>query len=63
MFLTSRKLAIRNRKLNVMFAKSASFTARISLSKTWIEDIAISPENRDVSVTYTDKKEVIIKKL
>lgn len=52
------------KKLRIMFAKSGSgsITTRISLPKTWINEMNIDSENRDVKVTYEDNK-IIIEKL
>lgn len=53
-----------HRDLKVMFAKSGSgsITTRLAIPKKWANDMGLSPEEREVEVTYTDNKEIIIKK-
>ena len=49
------------RELNISFNKSGSgsYTPRISLPATWINEMGIDKENRKVSVTFKDGKIII----
>lgn len=51
------------RELNISFNKSGSgsYTPRISLPATWINEMGIDKENRKVSVTFKDGKIIIEK--
>ncbi len=51
------------RELNISFSKSGSgsYTPRISLPATWINEMGIDKENRKVSVTLKDGKIIIEK--
>lgn len=51
------------RELNISFNKSGSgsYTPRISLPATWINEMGIDKENRKVSVTFKDGQIVIEK--
>lgn len=51
------------RKLNISFSKSGSgsYTPRISLPATWIKEMGIDVENREVLVSF-DNEEITIKK-
>lgn len=56
------------RDLKVMFNKSGgnaskgAFSTKISLPKKWINEMEITLEERDVNVTFEDKKIIIEKK-
>lgn len=51
------------RELNISFNKSGSgsYTPRISLPATWINEMGIDKENRKVSVTFKDGQIIIEK--
>ncbi len=51
------------RKLRVAFNKSGkgSFTPRLILPMSWIKEMNISPDERDVLVTFEDGKIIIEK--
>ena len=51
------------RELNISFSKSGSgsYTPRISLPATWIKDMGIDVENREVLVSF-ENEEITIKK-
>jgi len=46
------------RKLKILFGKSGSgsISPRISLPMSWIKDMGLSQENREVNVKYDEKK-------
>lgn len=49
----------------MMFAKSGSgsITARLAVPKKWLNDMGVTPEEREVELEYLEeKKEIIIKK-
>lgn len=50
------------RILKVLFGKSGSgsISPRISLPMSWIKDMGLSQENREVTVKYDEKKKQII---
>lgn len=53
------------RKLRILFGKSGSgsVSPRISLPMSWIKDMGLSQENREVNVKYDEaKKQIIIEK-
>ena len=53
------------RILKVLFGKSGSgsISPRISLPMSWIKDMGLSQENREVTVKYDEnKKQIIIEK-
>jgi len=53
------------RKLKVLFGKSGNgyLTPRISLPISWIKDMGISQENRNVKVIFNEEtKQIIIEK-
>lgn len=56
-----------NRELKIMFNKSGgnkgnnSYSPKLSIPKVWLDDMGITPEDRDVHVTYVNK-EITIKK-
>lgn len=56
------------RELKVVFNKSGgtaskgSYSPKISLPKKWIDEMGITPDERDVKVTFEDKKIIIEKK-
>lgn len=51
------------RELNISFNKSGSgsYTPRISLPATWINEMGIDKENRKVSVAFKDGQIIIEK--
>lgn len=51
------------RNLNVSFNKSGSgsITPRISLPATWIKEMGIDMENREVEVNFENGKIIIVK--
>ena len=54
------------RTLRVMFNKDGRgvIGTKITLPITWVRDMGVSPEDRDVNVEYDEeKKEITIKKL
>ena len=53
------------RKLNIIFNKSGSgsINTKVSLPITWIKQMGITENNREVVATYDEEKqEIIIKK-
>ena len=56
------------RDMKVMFNKSGgtaskgSYSPKISLPKSWLDEMEITLEERDVKVTFEDKKIIIEKK-
>lgn len=56
------------REMKVMFNKSGgtaskgSYSPKISLPKSWLDEMEITLEERDVKVTFEDKKIIIEKK-
>jgi hypothetical protein len=53
------------RKLNIIFNKSGSGSTntKLSLPITWIKQMGITENNREIVATYNEKKqEIIIKK-
>lgn len=57
-------ILLEQRKLRIGFNKSGkgSFTPRLILPMSWIKEMNISPDERDVLVTFEDGK-IIIEKL
>ena len=54
------------RTLKVIFGKDGrgSTNSKITLPISWLKDMGVNPENREVSVDYNEeKKEIIIKKV
>ncbi|WP_195940925.1 AbrB/MazE/SpoVT family DNA-binding domain-containing protein [Romboutsia sp. 1001713B170131_170501_G6] len=51
------------RKLNISFNKSGSgsYTPRISLPATWVKEMGLDKENREVEVIF-ENSQIIIKK-
>ncbi|EGT4247148.1 TPA: AbrB/MazE/SpoVT family DNA-binding domain-containing protein [Clostridioides difficile] len=56
-------ILLEQRKLRVTFNKSGkgSFTPRLILPMSWIKEMNISPDERDVLVTFEDGKIIIEK--
>lgn len=58
----------KSRTLKVIFYKAGgnsgkhSFGTRISFPKAWADDMGITPENREVKLTYSQKKIIIERK-
>ena len=58
-----------NRELKVMFNKSGgtasknSYSPKISIPKTWLDDMGINLDEREVIAIYEDKKIIIKKKV
>lgn len=58
-----------NRELKVMFNKSGgtasknSYSPKISIPKTWLDDMGINLDEREVIAVYEDKKIIIKKKV
>lgn len=52
-----------SRKINVMFQKSGSgsISTRISVPKSWIDQMGITKENRGILIEF-DGKKIIIRK-
>lgn len=52
-----------HKTLNVMFAKSGcgSTTTRVTLPISWIKQMGLSPDNRQVTAKFDGKKIEIIK--
>lgn len=52
------------RCLNILFSKSGSGSTntRITLPITWIKEMGLNPEDRQVKVTFTEDKKIIIEK-
>lgn len=52
------------RNLNIIFNKSGNgyYNPRVSLPSSWIKEMGIDMENREIEVTFNGK-EIIIKKL
>lgn len=56
------------RVLKIMFNKSKgadsknSYSPKVSIPKVWLDDMNITPEDREVKVTYEGKKIIIEKK-
>lgn len=55
------------RQLKVMFNKSGgnaskgSYSPKVSIPKTWLDEMGIDPDNRDVNMTFDNKKITIEK--
>ncbi|HBF5480443.1 TPA: AbrB/MazE/SpoVT family DNA-binding domain-containing protein, partial [Clostridioides difficile] len=56
-------ILLEQRKLRIGFNKSGkgSFTPRLILPMSWIKEMNISPDERDVLVTFEDGKIIIEK--
>lgn len=59
-----REIKEETRELNITYNKSGSgsISTRISLPKTWIDNMNVTPEDRSVKVTFKNNK-ITIEKL
>lgn len=57
-----------SRVLKVLFNKSSSaagknsYSPKLSIPKIWLDDMNINPDEREVNLTYENKKIIIEKK-
>lgn len=57
-------MEVRKLKVNLFKSGSGSVNAKVTLPITWIRDLGVTPEDREVDVEYNEeKKEITIKKL
>lgn len=55
-----------SRKLNISFSKSGSgsINAKLSVPKTWLDKLEITPEEREIELTLDEEnKKLILEKL
>lgn len=57
-------MEVRKLKVNLFKSGSGSVNAKVTLPITWIRDLGVTPEDREVDVEYNEeKKEITIKKI
>ena len=57
-------MEVRKLKVNLFKSGSGSVNAKVTLPITWIRDLGVTPEDREIDVEYDEeKKEIIIRKI